>query len=137
MGYDLHITRKHLWFDEEGPEILLAEWLAFVAADPEMRLNEYPETRLPDGRVVRAAEVCSVWIAYSQHDESDNKVWFCHRCGEIFVKSPDEEIIRKMLSIAQALSAKVQGDDCEIYDSSASVTYPEGFWPKKPWWKFW
>jgi len=41
------------------------------------------------------------------------------------VKNPDDEIIRKMWSIAQALSARVQGDDSETYDSAANATPPE------------
>jgi hypothetical protein len=34
------------------------------------------------------------------------------------VKNPDTEILQKMWSLAQPLSAKVQGDDGELYDSS-------------------
>jgi hypothetical protein len=124
MGYDVHITRKHDWFDEKGPQISLAEWLALVAADSEMRLDGYAETRLPGGSVFRTEkEGLSVWTAYSQHDESGNKAWFLYHGGEIAVKNPDDEILRKMWSIAQLLSAKVQGDDGEIYDSSANGSY--------------
>jgi hypothetical protein len=125
MGYDVHITRKDDWSDAEGPEISIAEWLTVVEADPEMRLDRFAETRL------------SVWTAYSQHDESGNMAWFFYRNGEIVVKNPDEEILCKMWSLAQALSAKVQGDDSEVYDSSAKHSYPDWLWPKRPWWKFW
>ena len=136
MGYDVHITRKQDWCDQKGPQISLAEWLAFVAADSEMRLDGYAETRLQDGSVFRTEqEGLSVWTAYSQHDESGNMAWFLHQGGEIVVKNPDEEILRKMWSIAQALSAKVQGDDMEVYDSFARASHPDA--PKKPWWKFW
>ena len=113
MGYDVHITRKDDWSDAEGPEISIAEWLAVVEADPEMRLDRFAETRL------------SVWTAYSQHDESGNKAWFLHHDGRVTVKNPDDEILRKMWSIAQTLSAKVQGDDMEIYDSSARESHQE------------
>jgi hypothetical protein len=124
MGYDVHITRKHDWFDKKGPRISLAEWLAFVAADSEMRLDGYAETRLPDGSVFRTEqEGLSVWTAYSQHDQSGNMAWFLYCDGEIVVKNPDDEILRKMWSTAQDLSAKVQGDDGEIYDSSANGSY--------------
>ena len=37
MGYELHITRRKDWADDEGPEITLAEWLALVADDPELQ----------------------------------------------------------------------------------------------------
>jgi hypothetical protein len=124
MGYDVHITRKLDWSDPEGPEISLAEWLAVVAADPEMRLDGCAETRLQDGSVFRTVqEGLAVWTAYSQHDASGNNAWFLYRKGYVTVKNPDEEILRKMWSIAQDLSAKVQGDDGEIYDSSGNENY--------------
>ena len=138
MGYDVHITRKHDWFDEKGPQISLAEWLALVAADSEMRLDGYAETRMPDGSVFRTVqEGLAVWTAYSRHDESGNMAWFLYRKGYVTVKNPDDEILRKMWSIAQHLSAKVQGDDGEIYDSSANESYRQEPWPEKPWWRFW
>jgi hypothetical protein len=138
MGYDVYITRKHDWFDTKGPEISLAEWLDFVAKDPEMRLDGYAETRMQDGSVFRTErEGLAVWTAYSAHDESGNKAWFLHEHGHVTVKNPDDEILRKMWSIAQDLSAKVQGDDGEIYDASANPTGPEERQAERPWWRFW
>ena len=34
MGYDVHITRRENWWDEEGQDITAAEWEAVVAGDP-------------------------------------------------------------------------------------------------------
>ncbi|MFC5666332.1 hypothetical protein ACFP3U_25610 [Kitasatospora misakiensis] len=34
MGYDVHITRRENWWDEEGQDISAAEWDAVIAADP-------------------------------------------------------------------------------------------------------
>jgi hypothetical protein len=132
MGYDLHITRKDDWSDEEGPEISLAEWLALARADPEMRLDEYVEIRKGSES---ALQTDWVWTGYSQYDKTGLIARFRYRNGEVSVKNPDEEMIRKMWSVAQALSAKVQGDDSEVYDSSAKHSYPD--WPERPWWKFW
>ncbi|HEY6255255.1 MAG TPA: hypothetical protein VIY51_05620 [Xanthobacteraceae bacterium] len=138
MGYDLHITRKNDWSDPKGPKISLAEWLAFVNGDPEMRLEAHAEARLDDGSAVRGVpEGLSIWTEYSQHDEAGNKAWFLYSRGEVTVKNPDEEIIRKMWSVAQALSAKVQGDDGEVYDSCANESHRKEYLPKKAWWKFW
>jgi hypothetical protein len=138
MGYDVHITRKNDWSDPEGPEISLAEWLAVVEADPEMRLDGYAESRLDNGEVFRTEKPgLSVWTAYSQHAQGGNMAWFLYSRGEVIVKNPDEEILGKMWSIGQALSAKVQGDDGEVYDSSGLATHPDADLPGKPWWRFW
>ena len=136
VSYDVYITRKHYWIDPDGPEISLAEWLAAVDADPEMELDGYAETRSEDGSVLRTERECvAVWTAYSEHDKGSNAAWFVYSNGSVTVRSPDAEIVCKMWSIAQALSAKVQGDDMEVYDSFARASHPDA--PKKPWWKFW
>ena len=137
MSYDGHITRKTFWVDPEGPEISMAEWLAVVRADPEMEADGYNETRQDDGSVLRTErEAAWLWTAYSHNDESDREAWFVYRDGEIVVKYPDAEVIGKMWSIAQALSAKVQGDDGEIYDASGNKI-SEVPLRVKPWWRFW
>jgi hypothetical protein len=120
MGYDLHITRKQCWSDENGPEIALAEWIAVVAADRDMRLDGFAETRVGDGSILRIKnEGLSVWTAWSRHSEN-GMAWFSFRLGNVTVKNPDLEIRRKMWSLSQALSAKVQGDDWEFYDASGN-----------------
>ncbi len=35
MGYEVHITHKKEWSDEDGPRIIGSEWQARVASDPE------------------------------------------------------------------------------------------------------
>jgi len=138
MSYNVYITRKHHWADPEGPEISLAEWLAVIDADPEMESDGYAETRPEDGSVFRTEPEClSVWTAYSEHDKSGNAAWFVYSNGCVIVRNPDAEVVRKMWSIAQALSAKVQGDDMEVYDSSAMASHPEKHLAKKSWWRFW
>jgi hypothetical protein len=118
MGYDVHITRKLRWWDRDGPEIPLAAWAALVTADPDMRLDGYAETRVEDRSILRIEnEGLSVWTAYSRHSEN-RMAWFGFRRGNVVVKNPDPEILQKMWSLAQALSAKVQGDDGEFYDAS-------------------
>ena len=121
MGYDVHITRKRDWFDN-SPEITLCEWLSFVSRDPEMRHDGFAEAPLPDGTVLRMeSDGLSVWIAYSGNGVRGNMAWFDHSLGDIVVSNPDKEILRKMWLVAQALNAKVQGDDGEIYDANGDV----------------
>ncbi|QDU54667.1 hypothetical protein [Aeoliella mucimassa] len=124
MGYDLHITRKEHHFDKDGPAIRLDEWLAYVASDPEMRFDGFAEAQLPNGNVLRAeGEGLSVWTAYSGHELAGNMAWFDYWRGSIIVKNPDPEIIGKMVRIARALGAKVQGDESEIYAEDGSSNW--------------
>jgi len=44
-----------------------------------------------------------------------NQAWFGLWGGNVVVKNPDSEILRKMYVIAQSLSAKVKGDEGEVY----------------------
>jgi hypothetical protein len=119
MGYDVHITRKQSWSDDSGPEISLAEWIAVVQADREMRVDGFAEAQVEEGRVLRVEnEGLSVWTAYSRHGMDGNMAWFDFRKGNVVAKNPDTEILRKMWSLAQALSAQVQGDEGELYGAS-------------------
>ncbi|MBB3225550.1 hypothetical protein FHW69_000140 [Luteibacter sp. Sphag1AF] len=119
MGYDVHITRKAEWFDEHGPSISMDEWKAYIASDPDMRLDGFAEAVLSNGSVLRVRdEGLAVWTAYSV---TENTAWIGTGCGEIVVKNPDVEILRKMFDIAQALGARVIGDEGEEYGADGTV----------------
>jgi hypothetical protein len=122
MGYEVHITRRNDWFDDEGPVITLEEWLHYVRHDPEMRLEGYAEADLEDGGAVRIeSDGLCVWTRYSGHGVDGNMAWFTYADDRIDVKNPDVEMLVKMGSIAQVLSAKVQGDDGERYDLAGNI----------------
>lgn len=140
MGYDVHITRKVRWFEEDGPEISLPDWLDYVASDPEMRADGYAEAETPSGVLRMEDEGIAVWTAYSGHGVGGNMAWFCHFGDRITVKNPDEAIMAKMHRIASSLGARVQGDEGEEYGPDG---LPKGAAPRssvdagRPWWKFW
>jgi hypothetical protein len=109
MGYDVHITRKKNWCDQDGPEIPLAEWTSIVRSDQGMRLDGYAETRLENGRILRTEnEGLAVWTEYSRQGEDGNLAWFDFRNGNVVVKNPDSKILQKMWSLAQ-LSEVLRG----------------------------
>lgn len=138
MGYDVHITRKPFWADDEGLAITLEDWLSFVQSDPEMRADGYAEANTPEGSLRIEEPGIAVWTAYSRHDEQGNMAWFSHFEDHVSVKNPDPEILRKMHQIAQNLDAKVQGDEGEEYDADGKVIADEPNQPpQKPWWRFW
>jgi hypothetical protein len=118
VGYDVHITRRQNWSDPSGPVISLAEWVAVVESDPEMRLDGYAETRVPDGVLRIEREGLAVWTA--QRNKPGNIVWFYFFEGNVAVKNPDPEILKKMWSLARRLDASVQGDEGELYDASGN-----------------
>ena len=101
MGYEFHITRREFHADDHGPEISSEEWISVVEMDEELELEPengpYFAKFLGDCRYGRGMG------------------WFDWAHGCISTKNPDEAILVKMLKLAEALNAKVQGDDGEIY----------------------
>lgn len=104
MGYDFHITRRQFWADENGPAISLEEWLDYASGDSEME---------PDRDNPGSAN----WLVVSNAGKWP--LWWDER-GEVCAKNPGPALIRKMISIASALDARVQDDDGEIHSEDVS-----------------
>jgi hypothetical protein len=109
MGYDFHITRRNDW-SCEGKDITAEEWLAYVRGDAELTLA-----------ATSAWPYWTVWRGPSKLAEP----WLDWSSGQIYTKNPDSLLIDKMISIAEALDARVLGDDGEIYDERASEQFAE------------
>lgn len=139
MGYDVHITRKSEWLEENGPSLSLEEWLDYVANDREMRADGFAEATTPKGETIRMESPgIAVWIAYSGHEPDGNMAWFSHFKDRVTVKNPDPEILKKMHKIASSLGAKVQGDEGEEYGANGEILMSTYTAPsKKPWWRLW
>jgi hypothetical protein len=142
MGYDLQISRKNNWADDEESHITLGEWLDYIKGDNELKLTNGYETKIPG--------LATPWIEspgfceWSAHPNGDNYVWFDYGHGSISTKNPDDVTILKMMEIAEFLNARVQGDDGEFYDESYFKPKDESVAAnrtasknKKPWWKIW
>jgi hypothetical protein len=136
MGYDVRITRAEDWRESEATPITLEEWLAYVASDPEMRLDGFAEARNPKtGEIIRyKSPGLSVWTA-----SSGGAALMDHLCGNIVVKNPDSAILRKMCAIAERLGARVQGDEGEMYPEALDLLRETEDLrlrrSKTPWWK--
>jgi hypothetical protein len=144
MGYDIHITRKKFWADDENPEldISLEEWITYVNSDKELLINPNAYTRRKnDSDDLEGSTGFAEWIAGPDIDEAWFDYAFDYAEGRIHSKNPVPETITKMKKIAIALNAKVIGDDGEIYDLySEKIFFPKGHSygdAQKPWWKFW
>lgn len=120
MGYALHITRKKNWrnaADAHGPDILLEEWLAVVAADPELRradLSALPAAE--PGPLHQADASVAVWTKWRPHKPAGDMARFRRAGGNIVAENPNRDIRRKMWRLAKLLGAEVQGDRGEFYD---------------------
>jgi hypothetical protein len=147
MGYDIHITRAEEWSESEANPITLDEWRAYVASDPEMRIDGFAETKTLDGTVLRLeGEGLTVWTAWPGEAEDDH-AWLECRLGRITVKNPDPLVLAKMCAIADRLGARVQGDEGEYYPESLdpeAMQDPEELaeelrrkasGARSPWWK--
>jgi hypothetical protein len=103
MGYDLHITRREYWSDEDGPEISLDEWMSYRSHDTELAQDPNNEG-LESTIFVTRSEKWPLWWSR----------------GEIYTKNPDDLVISKMVRIPAALNARVLGNDDAIYGSDPS-----------------
>ena len=139
MGYELHIIRKSDWENDEEPSnVTLQEWRQYVSSDSELEFDEQAVAG-------EYGEGFCEWNAHPNEKRPQYRSWFAYFRGSIDVKHPDEPTVRKMLQIADRLSAKVQGDDLEYYDEDmiAEVFTPlpvrlkESKISLKPWWRFW
>ncbi len=140
MGYELHIIRKSDYENyEEDSSISFEEWLKLVENDSELKLTD-------DGDSAEEKGFC-LWNGHSKYKD-DEGPWFDYYKGTIYTKNPDEEVIEKMLKIADSLKAKVMGDDGEFYSEADLEGLRIGFEDarelskqisiqKKPWWRFW
>ena len=107
MGYNLYITRAEFWAENEGAYISADEWMDIVEKDPSLTLD--PENG-----------------AYDTTWEGKEEYWLDWSGGNIYSKYPDAKLTAKMCEIAEALGARVMGEDGEIYEPGKEPYYPEG-----------
>lgn len=99
MGYGIYITRAAEWAQNQGCEIARDEWNAVVEADP--TLNPQPSSDV---------------VAW-------NDASFEFDAGNVRVANPTREAIEKAVEISTALSARVMGDDGELYEAGGVVRH--------------
>jgi len=145
MGYELHITRQEDWADTETTDISLDEWLAYVSSDIELVLTNGYDIKIGTETEFQNRPGYCEWNAHPTEKEPNARPWFSYWKGSIDTKNPDAQTIRKMMQIASALNAKVQGDDGETYTEEYLAELESEEKPKallrqqekKAWWKFW
>ena len=108
MGYDVHITRAEFWAQNDGSEISGDEWLRLVELDSDLRIDTANGTL----------------FAIMEQSPGHQPAWFDWFEGNVYTKNPDRRTLEKMLHIADALGATVQGDDGETYASVDDLPGP-------------
>ena len=106
MGYDVHVTRAVDWSDNVGAQITLEEWRAAALADTDLQADQ------TNGE--------GFFLAPGLRNDGGDG-WFDWFAGDVYTKDPDRPTLVKLLALATALGAKVQGDDGELYSSPDDV----------------
>jgi hypothetical protein len=106
VGYEVHISRRENWFDDEGPGITAAEFEAAVNQSPDLVLVPFPDGW--QGSRAPVAELASD----TQHHQESGLYW---QAGNIRSKNPSNLVIDAMCALARALNARVQDEDGELY----------------------
>jgi hypothetical protein len=111
VGYNLHITRAPRWWDSEAHPIPAAEWRRLIESDPEL----HPATDISSGTGSdRRVPVC-----FTGDGGAEEPLWF--DSGRVHIKNPLPTSLRKLKQIADALGARVFGDDGEEYGAEAVI----------------
>lgn len=145
MGYELHITGRENWADTETPDISIDEWLDYVNSDKDLELTNGYDIKVGSETWHKDRPGYCEWKTHPTEQEPNSRPWFSYWKGSVDTKNPDAPTIRKMMQIALALNAKVQGDDGEFYTEEYLVEMERDEEQKstsrkeinRPWWKFW
>jgi hypothetical protein len=128
MGYDLHVFRGDEWFEAEP--IPFDEWAEFVESSNDLRATGSVEATTPAGETIRMED--DGLAEWAGHGKAPVPVLFSD--GQLVVKNPDDETIAWLVSVADRLGARVQGDDGEFYPA-AGDSGPAPGEPRQGWFR--
>lgn len=112
MSYDVHVTRRNNWIDKDGKPITEQEWIKYIKSDPEMELRTEKRSDGVHGKAV------GIWL---RGNEGEGMPVYWDKRGEVILYEPRDDVqIKKMFAIAEALNAKLQGDDGEVYNADGT-----------------
>jgi hypothetical protein len=104
MAYQLHVTRASDWMHSDELPITAAEWLKLIRIDSELVQDP------------RHGPYFVRWSGSAGRD-----CWLEWADGRINTQYPDEALLKKLVTIAERLGAKVQGDGGEVYSGDEPV----------------
>ena len=98
-GYDIHITQKEYWADENKICINKEALSKYLKTDLSIQVDNN-----------NSASSYLVNINKNQYP-----MWIDSAGCDLVAKDPNTDFLNKLIEIAKALGAKVQGDEGEIY----------------------
>lgn len=108
MGYEVHVTRKAHWSDEDGARISAAEWASLLDGDPLEPAD--------------ADRMTGWWTRHSGGKQDAPILLFSD--GNIDAAPHDEETALFLLGLATELGAGLQGDEGEPWTTATiAATY--------------
>lgn len=117
MGYGLHVVRAQKESDHDSQRISMKEWLTVIDADPSLVLKGEVTVTSPGGDVIHMPSPgLAVWHGHPEIPE----VPFTFHNGTISITASDNAVLAKILQVAAALVAEVQGDEGELYEDDGS-----------------
>ncbi len=143
MGYEVYVTRRESWADEDGPYITLSDWLGYLSIDPSLQRDvQFGSGRTKsNGGYEESTHV--IWTEWPGQGDGKEARFYLDD-GNVVASDTDVAIRQKLFVMAHVLEAKVQGAKGELYNS---VGEPEGRGRKrrsktppgaeKSWWRFW
>ena len=112
MGYDLHIVRCDHGTDAASHPISKDDIDALVSSDPELAWSKDDFVEMRDSETNLIARYYAIlW------NNVPLFIWLRH---QVTCKNPDDKQIAKMVRMAEALNARVVGDDGERYEMRRS-----------------
>jgi hypothetical protein len=105
MGYDLHITRADVdWENEDANPITAEEWLNIVAKDETLTVSWNDENEL----------IVTEWTPIENPNLGRQMDWHHGRVSTKYLPLP---AYLKMLELAEQLGGRVLGDDGELFQT--------------------
>ena len=111
MRTELLITRERTFYNDHANLISLAEWLAAVATDSELKVSQCDEQY-----------ALIHWISHRVHGDSPAFTW-CED-GDILVELQDRKTLGKALQLARLLDARVLDSKDQEYRSTDDFPSP-------------
>lgn len=142
MGYDVFITRREIWSDEDGPDITLSDWLAYLSIDPSLQRDAQFDSGRGSSNGGYQEPTHVIWTEWPGQGDGKEARFYLED-GNVVAKDTDAAIRQKLFVMAHVLEGKLQGAKGETYnsigenDKKGRRRSKQAPGQEKSWWRFW